>query len=301
MRLALVAAAGAPGEDRTTESQAFRGEVSVGYVLVPWWSRARNGFAERLTRRDFGLRVDGRLVPVESFESGADAPIGVLFLQDLSGSMDVARSSHGAASSSAASWIARRRRVRRRLVQRRKLFVEVPFPGSPRGHRRGRRGWRGYGRTALHDAVAWLPDIVQSRARRGEPSCSSPTAWTMRARSGGRAREEIRQAEVPVHVVGLETGSIEALHSAGGKMHRLADMLNLIGWATGGGYPSVDSSSEVRSACHAIVEDLRHQYVLGFSTRADGDPARHDIEVELPGKARSCGYTIAVAMRGRTP
>ena len=37
-----------------------------------------------------------------------------------------------------------------------KLWVEVPFPGSEEAIREIVTGWSGYGRTALHDAVAWL-------------------------------------------------------------------------------------------------------------------------------------------------
>lgn len=291
-------------QEARSDDQAFQGQVSVGYVLVPVVVRTRDGFAERLGPADFRLRVDGRVAPIESFESGANAPIGILFLQDLSGSMGVAPK------------LRRSRRLIQCVLDQRnagdefavasfsdeQLFVDVPFPGSPQAIAEAATAWRGYGRTALHDAVAWLPDIVHARAspRRavvlvtdGVDNASElgPTA----------AREEIRQAEVPVHVVGLETGSFETLHPEGGKMYELADMLNLIGWATGGGYHPVSGAQDVGTACKAIVEDLRHQYVLGFSTQGDGTPSRHRIEVELTGKSKKLRLDHRRSYEGTLP
>ena len=276
----------------------------MGYVLVPVVAKSRRGLAERLAEKEFRLRVDGEPVRIESFDSGATAPIGILFLQDLSGSMGIG-SKLGLSRKLIECVLDLARRGDEFAVASfsdRRLFVEVPFPGPRDTVLESARGWEGYGRTALHDAVAWLPDLVQSR--------SSPRRAVVLVTDGvdnasvvtaGVAREQIRQAEVPVHVLGLETGSIYAIDSAGDKVHPLADVLNLIGWATGGSYRSVDSDSEIRRACHEIVEELRHQYILGFSTRADGDPARHGIEVEVPGKAKKLRLRYRRSYEGNQP
>jgi Ca-activated chloride channel family protein len=303
--LALAAAvSSAQDPSASVDDTAFREEVSVGYVLVPVVAKSRAGLADRLAEKEFRLRVDGSPVPIESFESGAAAPIGILFLQDLSGSMGMGS----------------KLRLSRNLVEcvldmeragdefavasfsDRKLFVEVPFPGSRETVLEIVAGWDGYGRTALHDAVAWLPDLVHSRSspRRAVVLVTDgvDNASTLAANA---ARQEIRQAEVPVHVIGLETGSIYAIDSKGDKVHRLADMLHLIGWATGGSYRSVESASDVRLACREIVEELRHQYVLGFSTRAEGEPGRHEIEVEVPGKAKKLQLHHRRSYEGNQP
>ncbi|MCZ6508608.1 MAG: VWA domain-containing protein, partial [Acidobacteria bacterium] len=201
--------------------QTFGTEVSVGYVLIPVVVRARNGFAERLSKADFQVRVDESPIEIESFESGALAPIGVLFLQDLSGSMGVGQKL--AQSRALVDCFLRQRRNGDEFAvasfSDQQLFVEVPFPGSLPAIREVATQWEGYGRTALHDAVAWLPDIVHSRV--------SPRRAVVLITDGvdnasvldpAQAREEIRQADVPVHVVGLETGSFETLHPEGGKM-----------------------------------------------------------------------------------
>jgi len=286
------------------EAQAFSAQVSVGFVLVPVVVRSQSGFAQGLARRDFELRVDGRRVPLESFESGSDAPVGILFLQDLSGSMGVPPKLER--SQSLIECVLGSRRPGDEFAvasfSDQQLYVEVPFPGSPQTIREVASAWVGYGRTALHDAVAWLPDIVHARA--------SPRRAVVLITDGvdnasetapAEAREEIRQAEVPVHVVGLETGSIDALRPGGGKLSQLADVLNLIGWATGGGYHPVANAEEVTAACASIVEDLRHQYILGFSTQGEGNVGLYDIQVLLPGKGKKLRIDHRHSYEGTPP
>lgn len=286
------------------DSQAFKGQVSVGYVLVPVVVRARNGFADRLEAENFQLRVDGRLAEIESFESAGDAPIGVLFLQDLSGSMGVPPK------------LTRSRQLVRCILGHQRpgdefavasfsdesLFVDVPFTGSDAAIREAAARWTGYGRTALHDAIAWLPDIVHSRASPRRAVVLVTDGVDNASETGPEeARNEMRQAEVPVHVVGLETGSFQTLHPDGGKMYRLADMLNLIGWATGGGYHPVTTSGDMRTACGSIVSDLRHQYILGFSTRGEGRPGRHTLSVTLNGRSKKLKIDHRRSYEGTLP
>ncbi len=277
----------------------------MGYVLVPVVAKSKRGLADRLAEEEFRLRVDGEPVRIESFERGATAPIGILFLQDLSGSM-------GIGSKLALS---------RELIQcvldlarrgdefavasfsDRRLFVEVPFPGPPDAVLETAGGWKGYGRTALHDAVAWLPDLVQSR--------SSPRRAVVLVTDGvdnasevpaGVAREQIRQAEVPVHVLGLETGSIYAIDSAGDKVHPLADVLHLIGWATGRQLP-------VGGQLVGSPERLPRDRGRAQNTSTSSDSPHGPTEIrrdttsrsKCPAKRRSCGYAIAVAMRAISP
>src|SRR5687768_16841483 len=75
----------APGEP---PAGSFGETFSVGYVLVPVVVRAGSGYARGLDVGDFRLEVEGRRVAIESFEPRADAPASLVFLQDLSGSME---------------------------------------------------------------------------------------------------------------------------------------------------------------------------------------------------------------------
>ena len=302
--LAAGAQGGPPPASTPPAATPFRGEVSVAYVLVPVVAESKTGFAAGLSKNDFQLTVDGRPVGIESFESGADAPVGILFLQDLSGSMGIgAKLDH---SRTLIRCVLGLERAGDEFAVAsfgdRKLFVEVPFPGTREAILEAAARFAGYGRTALHDAVGWLPDLVYSRATpRRAVVLLTDGVDNASVLAPAAARNEVRQAEVPVHVVGLETGSIDAVDAAGDKVHRLADTLNLIGWATGGSYRSTASAADMRRACREIVEQLRHQYVLGFSTRADGGAALHEIEVEVPGKSKKLRLRFRRSYHGAEP
>src|SRR5580765_5965390 len=77
------AAAGRPAE---TAPYTYGEVYSVEMVLVPVAVRGEKA-GERIGKDRFSLSVDGRPVGIESFESDTGAPLSLVFLQDLSGSM----------------------------------------------------------------------------------------------------------------------------------------------------------------------------------------------------------------------
>ncbi len=268
----------------------FTGEVSVGYVLVPVIVRSPGGgYANHLRQRDFALRIDGRAVPIESFETRAEAPASVIFLQDLSGSMGtgghLAQSraivgyflDHALAGDefAIASFAGGARRV------------EVPFTADRGAVRSDIARWQPYGVTALHDAVAWLPQL--SLAGR------NPKRFAILVTDGvdnastitpEAARDIVRAAQLPIYVLGLGSGDPYSLSPGGQKTYRYADVLNLLAYETGGRYYPLAGEEDLRKALAAIAEDLRHEYVLGFST-GEGTPRYREIEVGVEGRNRS--------------
>src|SRR5262245_41184625 len=87
MLAGLLFGAPGPGEAQEPQPPEFSDQMSVGFVLVPVVVRAGAGFAKNLEQKDFRLLVDGKPVPIESFERRSDAPASLVILQDLSGSM----------------------------------------------------------------------------------------------------------------------------------------------------------------------------------------------------------------------
>ena len=59
----------------------------------------------------------------------------------------------------------------------------------------------------------------------------------------------------------------------------VADVLNLLAHLTGGQYFWVSSIDEALHAGSVIASDLRHQYVLGFSTSDSGTNEYRELEV----------------------
>jgi VWFA-related protein len=267
---------------------AFQDEVSVGLVLVPVVVRAGAGFAKNLDRKDFRLLIDGKPVSIESFERRSDAPASVVILQDLSGSM----ASGGKLEES--------RNVVRFFLSRELpgdefslatfasegLQVDVPFTTNTATLSEAIAGWEAYGTTALHDAVARMPQISLEG--------HNPKRFAVLVTDGvdnasrltpEEARAIVQEAQLPTYVLGLEAGNPYELSTEGKKVYRYADVLSLLAAMTGGRYYSINGAEDLQKALTAILDDVRHQYVLGFST-GDGAVKFHKLEVEVEGKDR---------------
>ena len=282
----------------------FQEEVSVGYVLVPIVARLPSGgYVTDLEPEDFRLLVNGQVVDFESFEQGDRAPVSVVFLQDLSGSMGNSN-----------KVVLSRTILDRVLMDHRngdnwalasfasgRVSVDVSFTHDTALLSQAADAWQPYGTTALHDAVSWLPDVTADvhSARRaaivvtdGVDNASQIDPYT--------AREKVRQAELPVYVLGMSTGDIESLDKEGQKVYRYADVLNLLSHLTGGHYFPVTTHSDALLACNKILSEIRNQYVIGFPTSALGTPTYHEIEVQ-PRKRKKLKLTFRQGYTGTLP
>jgi VWFA-related protein len=259
-------------------------------VLVPVIVRSQSGgYANRLEKKDFRLLVDGTPAPIESFEKRAEAPASILFLQDLSGSMGTGGK------------LEESRRAVRYFLDRSlpgdefaiatfaggSFSLSVPFTAQLDSLRHVVEGFRAYGTTALNDAVAWMPDVsTAGKNPKRFAILITDGVDNASAISPAEAREIVRRAELPVYVLGLEAGSPFALGTDGKKIYRYADVLNLLAHETGGRYYPLSAPGDLGKALAAIVEDLRHEYVLGFAT-GGGQSRYRDLKVEVAGRNRS--------------
>ena len=285
-RVGAMPAAPLSKPDPTAATPQFQDTIAVNNILVPVMVRTRSGYANHLEAKDFLLSVDGRPVPIESFDTRTEAPTSLVFLQDLSGSMgtggklELSREvvrwfiAHGLAGDEFAL----------ATFASGQGDVEVPFTGDRAALEDAISRWQGWGTTALHDAVSWIPEISAEghNSRRfailitdGIDNASNLTPE--------QARELVRASQVPVYVFGLGSGNPYELSAEGKKVYRYADVLNLLATATGGRYYAVARSADLPKALKAIEEDLRHQYVLGFSTR-EGAQSYRRLRVELRAK-----------------
>jgi len=270
------------------EPPSFQGEVSVGLVLVPVVVRAGSGFAKNLDRKDFRLLVDGKPVPIETFERRSDAPASVVILQDLSGSM----ASGGKLEKS-------RNVVRFFLSQElpgdefslatfasEGVQVDVPFTTNTSTLSEAIAGWEAYGTTALHDAVARMPQLsLEGHNPKRFAVLVTDGVDNASRMTPEEARAIVQEAQLPTYILGLEAGNPYELSAEGKKMYRYADVLNLLAAMTGGRYYSINGAEDLQKALTAILDDVRHQYVLGFST-GDGASKFRKLEVQVEGKDR---------------
>lgn len=297
--LATTAVGATPQQPTSTET--FSEELSVAYVLVPVVVEGPRGPLKGLERDAFELLVDGGPVEIESFESG-DAPVTIFFLQDLSGSMDLV--GRLKASKQALNYFLDHATPGDRFgmftFAGNSVRQAVPLTAETERLRRAAWSWRPYGKTALHDAVALLPELVVDRpsARRAIVLVSDGLD-NASAIDPAEARERIRASEIPVYVIGLETGSPYELSTAGEKIYRYADVLNLLAHLTGGSYHSAADTAEIVRASDAVLEELRHQYILGFSTAGRAEPAVHSIDVRV--HQRKAEVSHRQTYRGQPP
>lgn len=262
----------------------YEDRVDVEWVLVPAVVHKDSRYVRGLEARDFELTVDGRPVAIDSFEASDDAPISLIHLQDLSGSM--ALDGRLAASREALRCFLERSRPGDEIALASfaggRVGVEVPFTADVSVLGEAMGAWRAYGTTALHDAVAWLPDVtVRDRGTRRAAVLITDGADNASALEPAAARALVRRARLPVYVLGLSTGSPFKLDPEGRKLHRYADVLNLLAHQTGGRYYSIQGEAD--AVCEAIDEELRSQYVLGFAT-GTGQIGYRSIRVTVPGR-----------------
>jgi Ca-activated chloride channel homolog len=281
--LVSLAAGPVPGPAQTEPAPpAFEEEVSVGYVLVPLVVRSGAGYADRLDEDDFRLLVDGKQVKIDSFERRADAPASIVFLQDVSGSME--GSSLDASRAVARFFLDKSMKGDEFAIA---TFasgegqIDVPFTSDLSVLREAVGAWKGYGTTALHDAVAWLP-AISNEGRNPKRFALLVTDGVDNASriTPEQARDIVRQAQLPVYVIGLGSGNPYELSGQGEKIYRYADVLNLLAATTGGRYYAISNMEELDKALTAILDDLRHQYVLGFPT-GEGKARQRDVKVEV--------------------
>jgi Ca-activated chloride channel family protein len=104
--------------------------------------------------------------------------------------------------------------------------------------------------------------------------------------SSGKALERARDAEVMIYGIGLETEFFNGQMVVRSKPDSI---LNRFANETGGGYFDLKKDSDLNSSFTRIAQELRSQYLLGFSPATlDGKVHRLEVRVKRTGlKARS--------------
>ena len=280
-----------PADGPLEDLASFNDSSSVSWVLVPVVAR-HNGPRKRplrkLEREDFRLSVDGREVEVGSFESGDDNPIRLVFLQDLSGSM--ANAGKLDASRQALELFMADARPGDELslatFTAAEVTIPVPWTGDVGELRKAAADWQPWGRTALHDAVAFLPRIRASdQSLRRAAILLTDGGDNASELSPTQAREIVRAAELPIYVLDLRLG--RPLEAPKPYETSVAQVLQLLAQLTGGRYFAVTDIEALEAAHAAIAEELREQYVLGFATRSAGTAAQHTIELKIPSRRKA--------------
>ena len=267
----------------STGDPTFTAQVSVEQVLVPVVVTAKGRFVDDLELADFRLYVDGRRAEVTSFERSRGAPVHTLLLQDLSGSMGGPKLSR---SQSVVEYLLSISQAGDRYSLATFAASGVAIEPEPAAYqstvRDWMQGWKAYGKTGIHDAIAKIPELI-----------SADSAWRSAVLlltdgndnashiAADEAREIARRADVPIHILSM---SAPTLAETSGRWSE--EPLRLLAWVTGGEFHSLGDPASVSAASEAFMRQLRSQYILAFSTTGVGRARARKIRVEVRGRNR---------------
>lgn len=301
---ALLAAAGAFAEDVEDQSQKFSETVSVGYVMVPFTVFGEKGAPlTDVRRKDVKLYVDGQPVKSDMFERSMDAPVSFTILLDGSGSMALA-GKMDAARAAIGALIAHRRKgddFALYVFDDKEAHELVPFTEDVSAITNALGTVKPWGKTAFFDALATMPE----RSRLGE----NPTRAIILLSDGIDNNSHLTRGElppllegvaVPIYALGLREageGKFDPKH----VNEELSDLevLDEVANLTGGKLFVGNTPDQLSTAIAAVEQNLRAQYLIGFTPTGKGAVKYRRISLKVDGHARS--VRVRAGYRGTEP
>ncbi len=269
-------AATAPAADEATLLKLSHTEVeNVRLVLVPANVQDRRGrIVKGLSRDDFRLYEDQVLQEIKYFNVEDREAIEVAFMLDVSGSMRYAGKLEEAKQAIEYFLGAFRPKDRFALI----CFADeqvswvTEFTADRQRFLERLRVQEGYGQTALHDAVAAAPGLVQDAAAGKKAIILITDGIDNASRLGsGETLTLARRASVPIYSIGFTFIPEEVLRR--GEIQTNLKVLERFAEETGGTMYPVRDPDDLKDSIARIVEELRYQYVIGYypvRTRWDG-------------------------------
>jgi Ca-activated chloride channel family protein len=275
---------------QTAKDSTFTESISVGYVMIPFVAADSKGRAiQNLRERDVQLLVGGRRVATDMFERATNAPVSFTILLDASGSMGLegkmesakaairALVAHGVKGDDYALYAFSSKGVHEIVsftTEGRKVLaaVEKIVP---------------WGKTAFYDALSIMPDrtILGSNGSRAIILLTDglDNASTLTRQQLTRTLEGV---DVPVYPLGLRLVSPPADQPVNPESMTDLETLAEIARVTGGRVNIGDEPETLAAAVDKIEQDLRSQYLIGFTPTGRGGVKYRPISVRVAGSQR---------------
>jgi Ca-activated chloride channel family protein len=275
-----------------TETQKVR------LVMLPTAVLDKRGRLVRgLEADDFSLFENAEPQSIRYFSSDTTEPVSIAFMLDLSGSMrQLDKLVHAKESirffvdalepedqfaligfaDKQVVWITDFTRDRERFLLR--LSVQ-----------------EGYGQTALHDAVAAAPGLVDEKlGGRKAIVLITDGVDNFSQLDQQVALDLARQVHVPIYAIGFM--SVDPNHLPKDTVETNFKTLHTIAEETGGRVFAVHDPAELKEAINTIDDELRFQYMIGYypsQSASEGEFRRVQLEVSkrLAVRTRSGYYT----------
>lgn len=299
------------------QEQHFSENVGVSYVMVPFTVfGAHNAPLTDLHEKDVELFVDGIRVKSDLFEASMNAPVSYTILLDGSGSMALAGKME-AARAAVETLLAHRQAAddfSLYVFDDKEAHEVVPFTTDGSKIASAMRGVKPFGKTAFFDALATMPE----RSRLGHNSTRAIILLSDGIDNNSHLTRAALAAQldgiaVPIYALGLREPS--ELHVApailpatvapgGGAVppdEALSDLqlLEEIANVTGGRLFLGNEAPQLASAVDTLNQNLRAQYLVGFTPTGKGAVKYRRISLKFAGRVRS--VRVRAGYRGTEP
>jgi Ca-activated chloride channel family protein len=240
----------------------------VRLVLLPTKVEDKHGrIIQGLTTRDFQLLEDHIPQTIQFVSVETNAPASIAFMLDVSGSMRV--SGKLEAAKEAIRYFVDNLRPQDRFALIAFADEQVAWITeftSDRATFLDRLAVQtGYGQTALNDAVAAAPGLVQAGTDGRKAIVLITDGVDNASRTSlDRAIELARRASVPIYTVGFSSLSRDLL-SLKQELATNFSVLARFSDETGGSLFAVHDPDELKEAVVRIDQELRYQYLIGYS------------------------------------
>ncbi len=291
-------------EDAAETQATFRSGVDL--VTVSATVRDRKGrLVTNLTKQDFEVIDRGERRAINEFRSER-APLSLAILFDVSGSMDVADRTTAAkfAAFHLLSALDDGRDEAGLFAFDSRLREVAPFTVDTRALKGALGEVDPFGATSLHDAILAAAERVATRptARRAvvvlTDGIDTSSQWTPAQVSAKAAA-----IDVPVYIIATvlpidDPGSDRATPGSRRQAPLSVGTIEDLARWTGGALHYSSSSVSAYKAARAVVDELRHLYLIAFEPGAV--PGWHPLEIRTPQKdfvVRTRGGYVASGSR----
>ena len=266
----------APGQDKAKE---ITHQISVRAITISVTVQDRSGrYVNDLAREDFTVLENGQKKAITYFKYDFDAPLSLAILLDVSGSMalqDKLADCQAALRDLIAGLLGPRDEVSLLVFADGQVEVAAPHAADKTRLLAELDKVRGYGRTALNDAVAVSPEFA-NRGRHEKRALLLLTDGIENdsQTTPAQALAIARRVDVPIYTIGYKVPLSEKLlqehkRKAGATAAGLIDDLREFSRATGGKAFILDTPLQLKGALGEIRRELSHQYLLGYTSYGD--------------------------------
>jgi len=281
-------------EVQEKKEKEIRHDIAVSAISIAVTVQDNKGrFIKNLARDDFRIYENGVNKDINYFSHNFEAPVSLTVLLDVSGSMalqDKFKDSKDALRYLIKYLVDPKDEISLLIFADGEVEVAVKFSREKDGFLTILDRTEAYGQTALNDAVAVSPEF----ANRGTNEKRALLLLTDGIEndseySPDQAVEVARKVDIPIYTIGYRIPLSEQMlkkYKRGSETTSDSIVLSLekFSRATGGKAFFLNKPTEIVLALRRIMEELRHQYILGYTSYKDLESEYRKILVTTPNK-----------------